>query len=187
MICPYCHVVCDHQQFYKNCDICLENKKFVNYCRICNFIVCRDCYDSGLYKCKKCFKFGHQTERCPHIFPWDCARLIFIGNKEKDCLFNKLPREMIREIFKYLKYVPFQDIENILASYALNKNIARANFLLTCRKNISMRFYMKFKEILIHKKGEVYEFIFKAPEISDEEIMIIRSYGLKIENLYDLI
>lgn len=135
-------------------------------------------------RCDYCFKVDHLKYECPFIFSWYKQRLLWIGQKENDCIFSILPREMILEIISYTKnWQPFQDlIPIVIGLKPMTESISGSTININSRKNF-MKFERYFKNVKCYNPNYYYcIFRFYIVEFSEKELFIIQSYGLNLVN-----
>lgn len=71
-------------------------------CRQCKEELDRYIYSScDDFVCEYCLDIGFKS-KCVSI-PWNIHRLLLIGNKDKNSLLSKIPKEMVFEIAQFLK------------------------------------------------------------------------------------
>lgn len=134
-------------------------------------------------RCDYCFKMFHSKDECSFMFWWNQQRVLWIGQKEKDCILNRLPREIIMEIISHVIWQPFQDLLPIVKKLKTTENALSIGSFCLIGSYLFKKYEKYFKNVKCYKPGHCYcPFMFNnhSNDFTENETQIIESYGMKI-------
>lgn len=129
-------------------------------------------------KCAYCFKLRHDMNDCPYMFRWNQQRVLWIGHNENDCVLNKIPREILREIISYCGVNVFQDMLEFLKKFKSVKSAFEPQTIIGRGVYLTPEIIEKyFGKLECYTNSNDYPFCIGQKDISNDEYKIFKSYG----------